>query len=87
LIRDDVSTAATASSSPREGAPVDDGPKITFNFKETEPDTRTFTSRLMHFMNVTYTPLWFVPDAEIEEGVSTVKEYKQLAAQSPNGDL
>jgi len=38
-------------------------------------------------MNVTYTPLWFVPDDEIQEGVQTVKDYKAIAANSPNGDI
>lgn len=82
MIRDDgsQSTASASTPSPREEAPAEPQPKVTFNFKETEPDTRTFTSRLLHFMNVTYTPLWFVPDDEIQEGVDTVKKYKELAA-------
>lgn len=41
----------------------------------------------MHFVNVTYTPLWFVPDEEIQEGVNTVNKYKELASQTPNGDI
>lgn len=35
--------------------------KILFNFKETEPDVSNFSSRLVHFLEVT-NPKWFMKD-------------------------
>ena len=68
--REDESTTSSATSSPRttetKAAKVEnDGPTVTFNFKETEPNTSTFASRFFHFINVTWMPNWFVDDSEI----------------------
>ena len=61
--------------------------KIAFNFNETKPDTSTFLSRAMYFFSVTNPLNFTVPETEIVEGVNTVKQYKELAKQSPDGTI
>ena len=49
--------------------------KVTFNFKQTEPDASSFFSRAAHMMTVTNPALFFVPDSEIVSGVETVHKF------------
>jgi hypothetical protein len=94
--REEESTTSSTASSPRSAAVSQgeskseaktDGATVTFNFKETEPNTSTFGSRFFHFINVTWMPNWLATDEEIQQGVDTVAKYKKLAANSPNGDI
>ena len=50
--------------------------KIEFSFQETVPNTKSFGSRLAHFMDVTDPKYFFVSDAEITKGVKTVQKFK-----------
>ena len=59
--------------------------KIKFSFKETEPNLSTFSSRFHYFFGVTNPKNFFVPDAEILDGVRTVNKFKDLAKKSPDG--
>lgn len=81
-----LSASSSASSSPRSES-TGDKETVTFNFKETEPNTSTFGSRFFHFINVTWMPNWFASDDEIQAGVDTVAKYKALADKSQNGDI
>ena len=49
---------------------------VTFNFQETEPNTKTFYSRLTHFLEVTDPKYFFIGNQEILDGVNIVKKYK-----------
>lgn len=61
--------------------------KITFSFEEIEPDTKTFTSRLLHFLEVTDPKYFMASDEEISSGVDTVKKFKKLAKESQDGKI
>lgn len=61
---------------------------VTFNFSQVEPDTRTFYSRFSHFLEVTDPYYFFLAsDQEIIDSVKDVQKYKQMAKDSPYGDI
>lgn len=58
---------------------------IRFSFKDLETDQSTFLSRAMTQLRVTNPFIWFRTNEQVLRGVELVKEYKQKAAQAPNG--
>jgi hypothetical protein len=59
--------------------------KVKFSFKETEPDLSTFMTRFKYFYGVTNPVHYFTTDQEILDGVQTVRKYRQMAKESPDG--
>jgi len=61
--------------------------KIAFNFTELKPDNYTFSGRLSHFLYVTNPVNFFSSDAEIKEGIKTVRHFKDLAKDTKDGTI
>ena len=59
--------------------------KVSFTFKEIEPNLSTVASRFNYFFGVTNPQNFFVSDEEVLQGVATIKKFKQLAKESPDG--
>lgn len=60
---------------------------VQFNFKEIEPNNKTFQGRLSHFLDVTDPKYYFYPDNEILDGIKTVQKFKAMAKESPDGTI